>query len=110
MKDGKQQEEDYAERVPVLNKILENLVSDASDLIRDLYWGVKTYLFFGLVTLFFGIQEIISYVSVPQERFSIPVFIGAALIFCGFVQIFNYFRLGKKYAKLFNIQKELKGS
>jgi hypothetical protein len=47
-------EENHTERVPVLNKIFEGLVSDASELIRDLYWGVKNYLFFGLISIAFS--------------------------------------------------------
>jgi len=53
------EEEKDAEKVSVLNAIFEDLVTDAADLVKDLYWGVKTYLFFGLMTILFGVQEIV---------------------------------------------------
>jgi len=42
------QEENNIEKVSMLNTIFEDLVTDASDLVKDLYWSVKTYMFFGL--------------------------------------------------------------
>jgi hypothetical protein len=36
MEDSEPNEENHVEKVPVLNKIFEGLISDASDLIRDL--------------------------------------------------------------------------
>ena len=108
MKDSNHQEENCAEKVAVLNTIFEELVADASDLVKDLYWGVKTYMFFGLITLLFGVQEIVYNVEVLQERFYIPLFIGGVLIFSGVVQILNYLRLRSKYSKLFRVQSELK--
>ena len=47
-----------AEKINALNKIFEDVISDASDLIKDLYWGVKNYLFFGLISILFGVSEI----------------------------------------------------
>jgi len=41
-------EEDNVEKISALNEIFEDAISDASDLIKDLYWGVKTYMFFRL--------------------------------------------------------------
>ena len=110
MDDGKSNEENYVQKVPVLHEIFEGLISDASDLIRDLYWGVKTYLIFGLMTTLFGLQELFSNMDVLGEQFYIPAFIAGCLIFCGLAQILNYFRLRKKYSKLFNVQAELKNS
>ena len=110
MEDGETNDENHVDKVPVLNKIFEGLISDASDLIRDLYWGVKTYLIFGLMTTLFGLQELFSNMDVLGERFYIPAFIAGALIFCGLVQIVNYFRLRKKYSRLFKAQVELKNS
>ena len=110
MEEGETNEEDHVEKVPVLNKIFEGLISDASDLIRDLYWGVKTYLIFGLMTTLFGLQELFSNMDVLGEGFYIPAFIAGALIFCGLAQIVNYFRLRKKYSRLFKAQAELKNS
>jgi uncharacterized membrane protein HdeD (DUF308 family) len=85
-----------------------NLIVDASDLVKDLYWGVKTYLFFGLVSLLFGVQTIIYNVDAIQARLYIPVLVGGAMILSGLVQIFNYFRLRLKYRKLFSALQELK--
>jgi hypothetical protein len=41
-------DEDMWERFSVLNEIFEDVISDASELIKDLYWSVKMYLFLGL--------------------------------------------------------------
>ena len=110
MEDSNQPEEEGVEKVAVLNTIFEELVTDASDLVKDLYWGVKTYMFFGLITLLFGVQEIVYNMEVLQERLYIPLFIGGVLMFSGIVQILNYFRLRSKYSKLFRVQSELKNS
>jgi len=103
-------EEDTVEKISALNTVFEDLITDASDLVKDLYWGVKNYLFFGLVTFLFGIQEIVYNIEVIQERLYIPLFIGGVMLFAGFVQILNYFRLRSKYSKLFEIQSTLKKS
>ena len=101
-------EEKRIERVPVLNKIFEGLVSDASELIRDLYWGVKNYLFFGLIAIAFGIQGLIYNIDSFGERLYIPIFVSGCMFFSGLVQIGNFFRLRKKYSRLFQAQEELK--
>jgi hypothetical protein len=98
------------EKVSVLNTIFEDLVTDASDLVKDLYWGVKTYLFFGLVTMLFGVQEIVSNMEVIQDRLYIPLLVGALLLFTGVAQILNYFRLRTKYSRLFKVQSKLKNA
>lgn len=110
MEDSNQPEEKDVEKVAVLNTIFEELVTDASDLVKDLYWGVKTYMFFGLITLLFGVQEIVYNMEFLQDRLYIPLVIGGVLIFSGIVQILNYFRLRSKYSKLFRLQSELKNS
>ena len=103
-------EENNIEKVAVLNNIFEDLVTDASDLVKDLYWGVKTYMFFGLITILFGVQEIVYNIELLQERFYIPLFIGGVLLFSGAVQLLNYFRLRSKYSRLFKVQSELKNT
>jgi uncharacterized membrane protein HdeD (DUF308 family) len=110
MKGEESIEEEQVEKISALNAIFENLIVDASELVKDLYWGVKTYIFFGLISLLFGVETILLNMDVLQSRFYIPLFVGGALIFCGLVQIFNYFRLSGKYSKLFKIQDELKKS
>ena len=110
MEEGKTNEENDIEKVPLLNKIFEGLVSDASDLVRDLYWGVKTYLVFGLMSILFGIYSFASNIDLFGERLYIPLFVSGCLIFCGLVQIVNFFRLKKKYSRLFKVQEELKNS
>jgi hypothetical protein len=107
--EGSNQEENV-EKVAVLNTIFENLVNDASNLVKDLYWSVKTYLFFGLITMLFGVQEIVYNIELLQERLYIPLIIGGVLLFSGTVQILNYFRLRSKYSRLFKVQAELKNS
>lgn len=104
------EEEKDAEKVSVLNSIFEDLVTDASDLVKDLYWGVKTYLFFGLMTILFGVQEIVYNMDVIQERLYVPLLVGALLLFSGAAQLLNYFRLRKKYSRLFKVQSELKNA
>ena len=103
-------EDNQVEKISALNRILESLISDASDLVKDLYWSVKTYMFFGLVSLLFGVQTIIYNIDSLQSHLYIPVFVGSAMIFSGLVQMINYFRLTRKYSKLFKIQDELKRS
>ena len=101
------EEKDDLERISALNLVFDDLVTDASDLVKDLFWGVKNYLFFGLVTLLFGVQEIIYNIEVIQERLYVPLFIGGVLLFAGSVQILNYFRLRSKYSRLFEVQSKL---
>ena len=110
MRDEKISEENQIQKVPILNKIFEGLVSDISDLISDLYWGVKTYLFFGLISILFGVQELVYNIDLLEERLYIPLFIAGVLIFSGAAQILNFFRLRKKYSRLFKAQEEFKKS
>jgi len=100
--------EDTFKKINALNQIFENVISDASDLIKDLYWSVKTYLFFGLITLLFGVQTLIYNIDAIQERLYVPLFVAGTMIFAGAVQILNYFRLRKKYSRLFRAQNEMK--
>ncbi len=104
------QEENNMEKIAVLNMIFEDLVTDASDLVKDLHWSVKTYMFFGLITILFGAQEIVYNIELLQERLYIPLLIGGVLLFSGAVQILNYFRLRSKYSRLFKVQSELKNA
>jgi len=108
MSSEKTGEQDSAEKIAAMNDIFEGLIADASELIEDLYWGVKTYLFYGLIMILFGVSEIVYNANVIQERFYIPLFIAGALLFAGVAQILNYFRLRSKYARLFKIKNELK--
>lgn len=106
---GKEQTDgDAVEKINALNEIFEDVISDATGLIKDLYWGVKTYLFFGLISILFGVSEILYTVDSIQEQYYIPVFIGGVLMFSGAAQILNYFRLSKKYRRLFRAQNELR--
>lgn len=45
MEEKKQTAGDAAEKINALNEIFDDVISDATDLIKDLYWGVKTYSF-----------------------------------------------------------------
>jgi hypothetical protein len=104
----KQTNADTAEKINALNEIFEDVISDASDLIKDLYWGVKNYLLFGLISILFGVSEILYNVDSIQQQLYVPAFIGGALIFSGSAQIINYFRLSRKYGRLFKAQNELR--
>ena len=110
MEDEGPKQENQVDKISALNMIFEKLISDASELVNDLYWGVKTYLFFGLISLLFGVQTIIRDMDSLQAQLYIPLLAGGALIFCGSVQILTYFRLTRKYSELFKIQDELKKS
>ena len=107
MSQEEQPEGDAVKKISALNEIFEDVISDASDLVKDLRWSVKTYLLFGLVLICFGISEIAYGAEVMQERYYIPLFIAGVLFFAGVVQIYNYFRLSKKYARLLRVQDEL---
>jgi hypothetical protein len=110
MEPQNQQDKKDVEKISTLNTIFEDLITDASDLVKDLYWGVKSYLFFGLITMLFGVQEIIYNIDLVQDRLYIPLFVGGVLLFSGFAQILNYLRLRSKYSRLFRVQSELKKS
>jgi uncharacterized membrane protein HdeD (DUF308 family) len=103
-------EENAARKITALNEIFEDVISDASDLIKDLSWSVKTYLIFGLIMILFGISEFANNAEVMQERYYIPLFVAWCLLFAGIVQIIQYLRLRKKYSRLFEIQANLKKS
>jgi hypothetical protein len=105
---GKDTGESNVEKIGALNEIFEDVISDASDLIKDLYWSVKMYLLFGLIMVLFGVQTLIYNIETIQEQFFIPAFVAGTMLFAGAAQIFNYFRLRKKYSRLFRVQDELK--
>jgi Ca2+/Na+ antiporter len=107
--DSKEQAEGKTvEKISALNEIFENLISDASDLVKDLYWSVKMYLFFGLIMVLFGVQTLVYNIDSFQEQFYVPLFVAGTMLFAGSVQILNYFRLRGKYSRLFSVQDELK--
>lgn len=106
--DSKESGESKIDKISNLNEIFEDIISDASDLIKDLYWSVKTYLLFGLITILFGVQTLVYSINTIQEQFYIPAFVAGTMLFAGSVQILNYFRLRQKYSRLFRVQDELK--
>ena len=106
--DSKETGESNVEKISALNEIFEDVISDASDLIKDLYWSVKTYLLFGLIMVLFGVQTLVYNMDTIQEQYFIPAFVAGTMLFAGAVQIGNYFRLRKKYSRLFRVQDELK--
>ena len=105
---SKETGENNVEKIGALNEIFEDVISDASDLIKDLYWSVKTYLLFGLITILFGVQTLVYNIDTLQEHYFIPAFVAGTMLFAGAVQILNYFRLRKKYSRLFRAQDQLK--
>ena len=96
------------DKVKLLNSIFEDLLIDTSELIKDLYAGVRTYLIFGLIMILFGVSELAYNMEQMQERYYIPAFVAACILFCGFVQIIQYNRLRKKYARLFETGTEMR--
>ena len=100
--------ENSVEKINTLNAIFEDVISDATDLVKDLYWSVKMYLFFGLIMVLFGVQTIVYNIDSFQEQFYIPLFVAGTMLFAGSVQILNFFRLRKKYERLFSLQDGLK--
>ncbi len=110
MSDNEQSGEQNVKKISHLNQIFEDVISDASELIKDLYWSVKMYLFFGLITLLFGVQTLFYNMDYIQERHYIPLFITVTMIFAGTIQIIKYFSLRKKYSRLFNTQNEMKNT
>ena len=100
--------EKSVEKINALNAIFEDVISDATDLVKDLYWSVKMYLFFGLIMVLFGVQTIVYNIDSFQEQFYIPLFVAGTMLFAGSVQILNFFRLRKKYERLFSVQDGLK--
>ena len=68
MGNKEQSGEENVEKISALNEIFENVISDASDLIKDLNWGVKTYLLFGLITILFGVQMLVYNMDSIQEQ------------------------------------------
>lgn len=108
MEDREANKENSIEKVPVLNTIIEDLISDASDLVKDLSWSVKTYFLYGLIMILFGIQTLAYNIDFLQERLYIPLIITGIMIFSGSAQILHFFRLRSKYSRLFRAQEELK--
>jgi len=96
------------EKIKALNAIFEDVISDATDLVKDLYWSVKMYLFFGLIMVLFGVQTIVYNIDSFQEQLYIPLFVAGTMLFAGSAQILNFFRLRKKYEMLFSVQDGVK--
>lgn len=94
-------------KVKVLDEILEDVVSDSSELIKDLNWGVKSFLLFGLIMVLFGVQTLLYNIDSIQEQLYVPLFITSIMLFAGLAQIAHYLKLRKKYSRLFKAQNEL---
>ena len=75
MSQDEQPEGQAVKKISTLNEIFEDLITDASDLVKDLRWSVKTYLLFGLVLICFAISEVAYSAEVMQDRYYIPLFI-----------------------------------
>ena len=56
-------DEDTIEKISALNDIFDNVISDTSDLIKDLYWGVKTYLFYGNLLKCLDLEQKLLYIA-----------------------------------------------
>jgi hypothetical protein len=108
MEDKTSDDEKRSQKIGALNSILEDLISDSSELVKDLNWSVKTYLIFGMIMVLFGVQTLAYNIEYLQQREFIPLLVAGSLFFCGAAQIVNYFRLRKKYARLFQLQTEMK--
>ena len=110
MSEEARKNQDAARKIDALNEVFEEVISDATELVKDMSWNIKTYLLFGIILILFGISEFAYNIEIMQERYYIPLFIVGVLFFAGAAQIYYYFKLRKKYSRLLRIQYELKPS
>ncbi len=105
-KDVKQ--ETYDEKISELNNIFEELLGDAREFAKDLTAGIYLYFIVGLLSIFFSLQTAWYNRYYIMSGDVVPPLLAGAILFSGVVIILKGFQVKKKYARIFELQKELK--
>ena len=95
------------EKVNELNKIFEELLSDARDLAKDLISGITQTLVAGALSIVFGVQTAYYNRSFILQGDSVPLLLAGATIAVGVVIVLRGILLRRKYARVSKAYKEL---
>ena len=95
------------EKVSELNKIFEELLSDARDLARDLMSGITQTLVAGALSIVFGVQTVYYNRSFILQGDVVPLLLAGATIVAGGVVVLRGVLLRKKYARVSRVYREL---
>jgi len=91
---------DGNEKVSELNKIFEELLSDARDLAKDLISGITQTLVAGALSIVFGVQTAYYNRSFILQGDLVPLLLAGATIGVGVIIVLRGFILRKKYARV----------
>ncbi len=95
------------EKVNELNKIFEELLSDARDLAKDLISGITQTLVAGALSIVFGVQTAYYNRSFILQGDFVPLLLAGATIAVGVVIVLRGILLRRKYARVSKAYKEL---
>jgi hypothetical protein len=96
------------EKISELDNIFEELLGDAREFAKDLTAGIYLYFITGLLSVFFGLQTGWYNRYYIMRGDIIPLLLAGAIILSGIFIVLRGFGLKKKYARIFELQKELK--
>jgi len=108
MEKNENKQETYDEKISELNNIFEELLGDAREFAKDLTAGIYLYFIGGLMSIFFGLQTTWYNRYYIMSGDIVPLLLAGAVLFSGAVIILKGFQVKKKYARIFELQKELK--
>ena len=108
--DEKMENDEVGEKIFELNDIFEELITDARELTRDLVTSISqwkfTTAFMFLLSLIIGWYVFTNYEKLGWSLLTLGACI-ILLISVGIVTLLHYFKLKKRYVRLFEIQKQL---
>ena len=99
--------ESKGKRVNELDRIFNDLISDAKDFANDMVSSVYLYFFAGTLTILFGVQTGWYNRTYILDMDLIPLVLMSSQIVIGFILIIRGLNLKSKYSRIFDLKKRL---
>jgi hypothetical protein len=106
MEKDENKDEDRRSEIGELNKIVEELLMDARELVGDLLSGIHTTLIMGTVSIILGIQTTWYNRHYITAGDYIPLILAGIIIGSGVIIVFRGLALKSKYSKLYEFQRD----
>jgi hypothetical protein len=106
MEKDENKDEDRRNEIGELNKIVEELLLDARELVGDLLSGIHTTLIMGTVSIILGIQTTWYNRHYITAGDYIPLILAGIIIGSGVIIVFRGLALKSKYSKLYEFQRD----
>jgi hypothetical protein len=106
MEKEENKDEDRRSEIGELNKIVEELLMDARELVGDLLSGIHTTLIMGTVSIILGIQTTWYNRHYITAGDYIPLILAGIIIGSGVIIVFRGLALKNKYSKLYEFKRD----